>query len=240
MLAKKSFLTRAWMASGKKVYYWVTRDVLRFTDREGGGARLVEDAPRIAASLKAHPQVRETVVVAFPDRRVGTGLYAFVEASLGLTEDSLREFIAAEALPRAASNSPPRPPEHLQVIEEMPRGASGEVRSEILQLVAMNQVDLIEPLLASEQRARRGRPHRRRPPQPARPLCVLARRCAPAASPRARSAIAAARARSRPARTGRSRPAPCARASAPASATGSSAGMTSGDTVRAMSCAWRR
>ena len=67
------------MASGKKVYYWVTRDVLRFTDREGGGARLVEDAPRIAASLKAHPQVRETVVVAFPDRRVGTGLYAFVE-----------------------------------------------------------------------------------------------------------------------------------------------------------------
>jgi AMP-binding enzyme len=150
VLAKKSFLTRAWMASGKKVYYWVTRDVLRFTDREGGGARLVEDAPRIAASLKAHPQVRETVVVAFPDRRVGTGLYAFVEASLGLTEDSLREFIASEALPRAASNSPPRPPEHLQVIEELPRGASGEVRSEILQLVAMNQVDLIDPLLASE------------------------------------------------------------------------------------------
>jgi hypothetical protein len=36
------------------------------------------------------------------------------------------------------------------VIEELPRGASGEVRSEILQLVAMNQVDLIDPLLASE------------------------------------------------------------------------------------------
>ncbi len=32
----------------------------------------------------------------------------------------------------------------------MPRGASGEVRSEILQLVAMNQVDLIEPLIASD------------------------------------------------------------------------------------------
>ena len=36
------------------------------------------------------------------------------------------------------------------MIEELPRGASGEVRSEILQLVAMNQVDLIDPLLASE------------------------------------------------------------------------------------------
>jgi len=37
VLSKKSLLTRVWMASGKKVYYWLTRDVLRFTDREGGG-----------------------------------------------------------------------------------------------------------------------------------------------------------------------------------------------------------
>ena len=145
MLAKKSLLTRVWMASGKRVYYWLTRGVLRFTDREGGGTRLVHDAPRIAARLKAHPQVRETVVVAFPDRRMGTGLYAFVEASLGLTEDSLREFIATETAPAAWAA------EHLQVIEELPRAASGEVRSEILQLVAMNQVDLIDPLIASEQ-----------------------------------------------------------------------------------------
>ena len=34
--------------------------------------------------------------------------------------------------------------------EQLPRAASGEVRSEILQLVAMNQVDLIETLIASE------------------------------------------------------------------------------------------
>ena len=37
------------------------------------------------------------------------------------------------------------------MIDELPRGASGEVRSEILQLVAMNQVDLIDALIASEQ-----------------------------------------------------------------------------------------
>jgi hypothetical protein len=147
VLAKKSVVTRVWMATGKKVYYWITRDLLRFTDREGGGPRLVYDAPRIAARLKAHPQVRETVIVAFPDRRAGTGLYAFVEGSSGLTEDGLRAFIAAEPAPKAA----PKPPEHLQVIEELPRRASGEVRNEILQLIAMNQVDLIDPLLASEQ-----------------------------------------------------------------------------------------
>ena len=37
------------------------------------------------------------------------------------------------------------------MIEELPRRASGEVRSEILQLVAMNQLDLIDPLIASER-----------------------------------------------------------------------------------------
>jgi hypothetical protein len=136
------------MATGKKLYYAITRNVLHVTDREGGGTRLVHDAPRIAARLKAHPQVRETVVVAFPDRRAGTGLYAFVEGGPGLTERGLREFIAADPAPE--STPMPRPPEHLQVAEELPRSASGEVRGEILQLVALNQVDLIDTLIASE------------------------------------------------------------------------------------------
>jgi hypothetical protein len=143
VLSKKSLLTRAWMATGKRLYYWVTRGILRVSDREGGGSRLVHDAPRIAARLKAHPQVREAVVLAFPDRRAGTGLYAFVEGDTGLNERQLREFIVAV--------QSPRPPEHLQIIEQLPRSASGEVRSEILQLIAMNQIDSIDSLIASEQ-----------------------------------------------------------------------------------------
>ena len=64
----------------------------------------------------------------------------------------MRDFIAAEASAQSTHRkSAPKPPEHLQVIEELPRRASGEVRSEILQLVAMNQLDLIDPLIASEQ-----------------------------------------------------------------------------------------
>src|SRR5260370_25314912 len=118
VLAKKSVLTRLWMATGKKVYYWITRDVLRFTDREGGGPRLVYDAPRIAARLEAHPQVRETVIVSFPDRRAGAGLYAFVADATRLSEDNLRAFIAAPPAPH--------PPEHLQGIDDLPRRSSGE------------------------------------------------------------------------------------------------------------------
>jgi serine/threonine protein kinase len=142
VLARKSFFTKAWMATGKRVYQWVTRDILRFTDREGGGPRLVYDAPRIAAHLKSHPQVREVTIVAYPDRRAGTGLYAFVEGAPALSERVLRDFMAG--------GDRPKPPEHLQVIEQLPRRASGEVRSEILQLVAMNQLDLIDALISSE------------------------------------------------------------------------------------------
>jgi len=143
VLARKSLLTRAWMASGKRVYYWITRGIIGFTDREGGGPRLVDDAPAIAAGFSAHAQVRGVAVVAFPDRRAGTGLYAFVEAEPALTERAARDYIAG-AIGRT------RPPEHLQLVAALPRTAAGEVRTEILQLIAMNQVDLIDPLLRSD------------------------------------------------------------------------------------------
>jgi predicted Ser/Thr protein kinase len=142
VLARKSWLTRAWMASGKRVYYLVTRGLLNFTDREGGGPRLVNDAPAVAARLKSHPGVRDAAVVAFPDRRSGTGLYAFVEADAA-SDVALIDFVAA-ALGRAKA------PERLQVVQSLPRKAGGEVRAEILQLIAMNQVDLIDPLIQSD------------------------------------------------------------------------------------------
>lgn len=135
VLARKTFLTRAWMATGKKIYYAVTRG-LNFTDREGRGMRFVREAPAIAARLRTHPQVRDVAVVAFPDRRAGTGLYAFVEGTAN----------AGDLLGLLATTRP----EHLQVVDALPRDAQGEVRSEILELVAMNQLDLIDPLIKTD------------------------------------------------------------------------------------------
>jgi hypothetical protein len=143
VLARKSWLTRIWMATGKRIYQWVTRGLFHFTDREGGGPRLVYDAPLIAARLREHAAVRDVAIVAFPDRRAGTGLYAFVETEGKLSERELRDFVGA-ALGQTAA------PEHLQVTAALPRNPAGEVRSEILQLVAMNQVDLIQGLVASD------------------------------------------------------------------------------------------
>ena len=56
ILSRKSVPTRIWMATGKKVYVWITRGVFGFMDREGGGLRLIQDAPSIAAQLKTFPR----------------------------------------------------------------------------------------------------------------------------------------------------------------------------------------
>ncbi len=80
ILARKSLVARTWLATGKKVYRGITRGVFNFTDREGGGRRLVNDAPVLLDLIRKNPDVRDAAIVAFADRRSGVGLYAFVEA----------------------------------------------------------------------------------------------------------------------------------------------------------------
>ena len=142
VLAKKSLPTRIWMATGKRVYYWITRGLLNFTDREGGGPRLVNDAPVLMSKLKEHISVRDAAIVAFPDRRTGTGLYAFVE-----TDQRSDEIFVAYL---ASIPDGVKAPERLQIVEQLPRKADGEIRTDILQLIAMNQIDLIDPLIAGD------------------------------------------------------------------------------------------
>ena len=142
ILARKSFVASIWLMTGKKVYQAITRGLFNFTDREGGGRRLVNDAPVLIDLIRKNPDVRDTAIVAFADRRTGVGLYAFVEADHVALENQLRsELSAAKGV---------KPPEHIQVVHALPRDAAGKPRTEILQLVAMNQLDLIEPLITSD------------------------------------------------------------------------------------------
>jgi acyl-CoA synthetase (AMP-forming)/AMP-acid ligase II len=142
ILARKSFVASIWLRTGKKVYQAITRGLFNFTDREGGGRRLVNDAPVLIDLIRKNPDVRDAAIVAFADRRTGVGLYAFVEADQNALEAQLRsELTAAKG---------PKPPEHIQVVQALPRDASGKPRTEILQLVAMNQIDLIEPMMTSD------------------------------------------------------------------------------------------
>ena len=80
ILARKSLVASLWLVTGKKVYRAITRGLFNFTDREGGGRRLVNDAPILIELIRKNPDVRDAAIVAFADRRAGVGLYAFVEA----------------------------------------------------------------------------------------------------------------------------------------------------------------
>ncbi len=142
ILARKSLVASLWLMTGKKVYRAITRGLFNFTDREGGGRRLVNDAPRLIDLIRKNPDVRDAAIVAFADRRAGVGLYAFVEADRAVLEGELRAELAAA--------KEPKPPEHIQVVRALPRSADGKPRTEILQLVAMNQLDLIEPMMKNE------------------------------------------------------------------------------------------
>ena len=142
ILARKSAVARLWLMTGKRVYKAITRGIFNFTDREGGGRRLVNDAPLLREVMLRDKDVRDVAIVAFADRRTGVGLYAFAETNRNDIEDQLKAALAAA--------NGPKPPEHLQMVMALPRDASGKVRTEILQLVAMNQVDLIPPLLTTD------------------------------------------------------------------------------------------
>ena len=142
ILARKSVVASVWLKTGKKVYQAITRGLFNFTDREGGGKRLVNDAPVLIELIRKNPQVRDAAIVAYADRKVGVGLYAFVEADQAALEKQLRS-----ELSQAKGT---RPPEHIQVVHALPRDGAGKPRTEILQLVAMNQIDLIEPMMKND------------------------------------------------------------------------------------------
>jgi hypothetical protein len=138
VLATKSLPARIWMATGKQLYIFITRKLFGYMDREGSGADATRDGPRIAARLAGLSGVTGAAVVAYPTPR-GARLYAFIETAAPLSETDVRAHLAA------APDSLPDP-SLIQISRQLPRTAEGELREDVLRLVAQNQVDLIEGL----------------------------------------------------------------------------------------------
>jgi hypothetical protein len=138
ILNTKSLPARLWMATGKQIYIFVTRRILGYMDREGSGADVTRDGPRIARHLRRLSGVTGAAVVAYPTPR-GARLYAFVETARPLSEAEVRAHIreAPAGLPE---------PNLIQIAHQLPRYLEGELREDVLRLVAQNQVDLIDGL----------------------------------------------------------------------------------------------
>jgi hypothetical protein len=136
ILARRSLPSRIWLATGKKLYNFVTRRLLNWSDGEGTHDRIEREGPAIRARLAADPRVGGVALMTYSLPSKGVGLYAFVETALD--ERQVRALVPGHAI------------ELLQPVEALPRNVDGGLREDVLSLVALNQVTAIEELLARE------------------------------------------------------------------------------------------
>jgi len=95
VLAKKSVFTRSGWDRQEGLLLDHPRPLALSPIGEGGGPRLATTRPASRPASKAHPQVRETVIVGFPTAAPAPSL-CFRQGGPGLTEESLREFIGRQ------------------------------------------------------------------------------------------------------------------------------------------------
>lgn len=136
MLARKALPTRIWMATGKRVYNFVTRKIMNWSDGEGTEDRLAHDGEFVCAALMGNAAVRDVALSVYSLSGQGVGIYAFVETKMGA--EDLRKLVAES---RA---------ELVQPVSALPRRANGDVREDVMALIAMNRLDEIEFLLEAE------------------------------------------------------------------------------------------
>lgn len=136
ILATRSLPSHIWRTSGKRVYEFVTRRLLNWSDGEGTHDRLDREGPTIRAKLEADPRVTGCQLVTFTQVARGIGLYAFVETALD--EEAVRALI------------PDHDVDLVQPVERMPRREDGSIRNDVLTLVALNQIADLEVLLDRE------------------------------------------------------------------------------------------
>lgn len=141
VLERKSLPSRIWRATGKRVYNTITRGVFKWSDAEGSGGRYAIHGQALAQRLADHADVHEAVVCAYPNRRKGEGIYAFVQADAGISGADLSAW-AREALGEAGA------PDIVQVVADFPRHANGAVRRDLLEHIARNLVGPVERALA--------------------------------------------------------------------------------------------
>ncbi|WP_306112935.1 MULTISPECIES: serine/threonine protein kinase [unclassified Roseovarius] len=136
MLATKALPARIWMATGKRLYNFITRRLMNWSDGEGTEDRISRDGPALIAALTAHPKVNEVALFTYALPAKGVGLYAFAETPLAASE--------------LMALAPDPKPELIQPVEKLPRTADGTLRDDVLALVATNRLDELALLQADD------------------------------------------------------------------------------------------
>ncbi len=129
MLRQKSLPTRLWLATGKRLYNFITKGLFKWSDAEGIGNRIAQNGPQITADLMARPEVTGVTLSPFALPAKGTGIYAFVQTKLDPA--ATRALISESRV------------ELIQPVVTLPP-------SEVLELIAMNRLDELEQLLTND------------------------------------------------------------------------------------------
>lgn len=136
VLATKSPPARLWLKTGKPVYNFITRRLLQWSDGEGTNDRLDLEGPSIIAALKSVPGVTDVALLTYAQTARGTGLYAFAEGNAPAA--ALRQALGKLRV------------EHVQPVPAMPRKTDGTARTDLLRLVALNQMTELDMILAQD------------------------------------------------------------------------------------------
>ena len=131
----RSVPSRIWRATGKRLYNFVTRRLMHWSDNEGAGNRLA-DMRAALQTFDATPGIRGHALFSYPLSGSGIGLYLFVET--GLSAEEIAPMI------------PPPGVELVQTVTALPRHPDGRPRHDLLELIANNRLDEMEAALAAE------------------------------------------------------------------------------------------
>ncbi|MBC7286417.1 AMP-binding protein, partial [Hoeflea sp.] len=120
--------------------YFHTGDLVRAGEQESilvsgrlkdliirGGENL--SAKEIEDVLHRHPAIQEAAVVAMPHPRLGEGVCAWLILNDGQpapSAEELGQFVREQGL------APQKAPEHIEIVNELPRTASGKIQKNIL------------------------------------------------------------------------------------------------------------
>jgi len=131
ILKNRSWPSRLWLATGKRVYNFITKDMFKWSDGDGTGDRVQHQGPVIRNLLKNNPDIGDIAIATYSLPAKGVGLYVFVESDK-LDEKAVRNLLKDQKI------------ESLQVVHQLPKREDGSIRDDIIKLVAMNElVDLV-------------------------------------------------------------------------------------------------
>ncbi|NNE52937.1 MAG: serine/threonine protein kinase [Sulfitobacter sp.] len=131
LLERRSWPSHLSHRTLKPVYNFVTRKVFRWSDSEGIGADMADRMASARDRILSLPGVTEVALAPF-QRPGGLGLYAFVET-------------AQASAPGAGAEA-----DLVQTVSALPRFSDGQVRADLLVLVAENRVEEIGVFLEGE------------------------------------------------------------------------------------------